>query len=178
MYDKFRVICCENRQKYPGKLFIDIYPADYVTHELLYQMRLKITPDVYDITGGVYLDDLGDGQVRLQYIKHYDKRLQRQQDALRVRLDPMIKELFSEMKKRGLTSTVRASLNEAYEVFGLRDINNSPKSARETELLQKQQRRQKAEELKKIRTAYYARQKFASAPHLRLMIRQLERSGD
>lgn len=44
MYDKFRVICCENREKYPGKLFIDIYPADHITHELLYRMRLKLTP--------------------------------------------------------------------------------------------------------------------------------------
>lgn len=177
MYDKFRVICCENRQKYPGKLFIDIYPADHVTHELLYQMRLKITPDVYDITGGVYLDDLGDGQVRLQYIKHYDKRLQRQQDALRVRLDPMIKELFYEMKKRGLTSTVQASLTEAYEVFGFGDIEH-PRSAREEELWQRKQRRLRVEELKKIRVAYYARQKYASAPHLRLIIKQLERSSD
>ena len=72
MYDKFRVICCENREKYPGKLFIDIYPADYVTHELLYRMRLKITPDVYDITGGVYLDDLGRVQ---QAIELFEKAI-------------------------------------------------------------------------------------------------------
>ena len=176
MYDKFRVICCENREKYPGKLFIDIYPADYVTHELLYRMRLKITPDVYDITGGVYLDDLGNGQVRLQYIKHWDKRLQRQQEIVRARVDPQIKALFAEMKKHGIRQTIQASLTEAYEVFALDKAY--PQSAREEELAAARLRREKIEAIKKERTAYYARQKYAATPHLLLMLKQLSRSGD
>ena len=173
MYDKFRVICCENRDKYPGKLFIDIYPADHITHELLYRMRLKLTPDVYDITGGVYLDDLKNGEVRLKYIKHHDKMLQKQQDAMRARIDPQIKKLFYE---RGVTQTIQASLTEAYEVFNL-DMTY-PKSAREAELMQARERRQKRENIMKERQAYYARQKYAANPHIRLMIKQLERSGD
>ena len=176
MYDKFRVICCENREKYPGKLFIDIYPADHITHELLYRMRLKLTPDVYDITGGVYLDDLKNGEVRLKYIKHHDKMLQKQQDAMRALIDPQIKKLFYAMKERGVTQTIQASLTEAYEVFNL-DMTY-PKSAREAELMQARERRQKRENIMKERQAYYARQKYAANPHIRLMIKQLERSGD
>ena len=53
-----------------------------------------------------------------------------------------------------------------------------PKSAREAELMQARERRQKRENIMKERQAYYARQKYAANPHIRLMIKQLERSGD
>ncbi len=176
MYDKFRVICCENPEKYPGKLFIDIYPADHITHELLYRMRLKITPDVYDITGGVYLDDLGQGNIRLKYIKHYDKMIQRQQALVRERVDPLIMRLFAEMKKRGVNKTINASLNDAYEVFTLEEVY--PKSAKEEQMLEAQKRYAKRQKIIEARQRFYARQKYASCPHIALMINQLERSGD
>ncbi len=176
MYDKFRVICCENREKYPGKLFIDIYPADHITHELLYRMRLRVTPDVHDITGGVYLDDLGGGEIRLKYIKHYDKMLQKQQAEMRALIDPQISKLFYEMKKRGITRTINASLADAYEIFNIGMIY--PKSAKEEEFMRVQEQRRKREQILKEREAYYAQQKYAGNPHIGLMIKQLERRGD
>ncbi len=176
MYDKFRVICCENPNKYPGKLFIDIYPADHITHELLYQMRLKLTPDVYDITGGVYLDDLGGGNVRLQYIKHYDKRIQKQQALIRERVDAQIIKLFKDMKDRGVDKTISASLTEVYEVFRADEVY--PKSAKDEKILNAQRQYAKRQKIMAQRQQFYAQQKHASAPHIALMINQLERSGD
>ena len=40
------------------------------------------------------------------------------------------------------------------------------------------ERRQKRENIMKERQVYYARQKYEANPHVRLMIKQLERSGD
>ena len=95
---------------------------------------------------------------------------------MRARIDSQIKKLFYAMKERGVTQTIQASLTEAYEVFNL-DMTY-PKSAREAELMQARERRQKRENIMKERQAYYARQKYAANPHIRLMIKQLERSGD
>ncbi len=176
MYDKFRVICCENPQKYPDKLFIDIYPADHITHELLYRMRLKITPDVYDITGGVYLDDLGNGSIRLKYIKHHDKMIQRQQMLVREKVDAQIIRMYTEMKRRGIYRTINASLTQAYEVFTLDELY--PKSAREEQMIEAQKSYAKRQKIMEARQSFYARQKYASCPHIALMISQLERSGD
>lgn len=176
MYDKFRVICCENRDRYPGKLFIDIYPADHITHELLYRMRLKLTPEVYDITGGVYLDEGKNGRIRLTYIKHYNKLSQRQQNAMRVWLDPMIIKMYGEMKKRGLTQTIRASVAEACELFNVEMAY--PQSAQEEKFQQVQEQKRKREQILKERAIYYARRKYAANPHIALMIKQLEYSGD
>lgn len=176
MYDKFRVICCENPEKYPDKLFIDIYPADHITHELLYRMRLKLTPDVYDITGGVYLDDLGSDNVRLKYIKHHDKRIQKQQALVRERVDAKILELFAEMKERGIGKTINVSLTEVYEIFSADEIY--PKSAKDERILEAQKQYAKRQKIMAQRQQFYARQKYASFPHIALKISQLERSGD
>lgn len=176
MHDIYRVICCENKEKYPGRLFIDIYPAEFVTHELLYRMRLKVTPEVHDITGGVYLTDLGNGEVCLKYIKHFNKFLHRQQEEMRRRVDPKIKELFFEMKKRGISQTLRATLNDAYEVFGADMMY--VKSAKEEEMKMSFERLKRRERIMAERNIYYANRKYASKPHLALMLMQLERTGD
>jgi len=176
MYDVFRVIVCENQDKYPGKQFIDIYPADFVTHELLYRMRQRVTPDVHDITGGVYLTDTGE-KVVLKYVKHHNRFLQKQQELLRQKIDPKILELFYKMKRCGVKQTLRSSLNETYEIFVPRG-SGFPRSAKEEELMKTQKEREKREKIMAARQAFYARQKCAYAPHLLLWQKQLERSGD
>lgn len=180
MSDLYRVTVCENTQKYPGKLFIDIYPALFATHEKLYKMRLMVTPDVSEITGGVYLKHKDNGEVSLQYIKHYNKALQEQQKRLRERIDAKILNLFEEMKRRGINQTLNASLSEAVEIFSWEKClcNQIPNSAVEEAFLLRQQYSKERLSRLQAKKEDYARRKYAASPQILLRWKQAEYCGD
>ena len=61
MNDVYRVVCSENPRLYPGKTFIDIYPAgssrpeNCLNHDCILMMRQVINPEVYSLESGILL---------------------------------------------------------------------------------------------------------------------------
>lgn len=72
MPDKYRVICSENQNLYPEKIFVDIYPAgsmrpeSCLTHDGLLQMRRLINPNIQKLESGIILTDFGHCNILLQ----------------------------------------------------------------------------------------------------------------
>lgn len=178
----YKVICCENEQKYPGQLFIDIAPAHLLTHEKIFFARQAICPRLTaddEMTGGIILMDLGKGDVKLCYETVCNYSLKRYQDHLRKRLDPLIRKLYKNMKKQGFEQTVSCSAMGAKELFSLSMCEKRlPVSAKEEKFMADVERAQKREKLLEIKREYYAQRQCAQTPHLLLAWKQALRDGD
>lgn len=137
MADKYRVICTENQRLYPGKTFIDIYPAgslrpeNSLTHDCLLQMRRLATPEVDKLESGIILTDFGNGSIHLQYETMPNRRMKEYQNLLRQRLDKQIIDTFKQMRAKGFDRTLEISFTEMAARFDLyASEDDTPVSAR------------------------------------------------
>lgn len=160
MNDVYRVVCSENPRLYPGKTFIDIYPAgssrpeNCLNHDCILMMRQVINPEVYSLESGILLHDKEGREPYLQYETTFNKRLKLYQDNFRKNYDKKILETFQKMKSLGRDKTMDVSfldLAVRYDFFKSDYLTDTPKSAREQEIIQSAQehniREQKRQEL-------------------------------
>ncbi len=185
MSDKYRVICSENQQLYPQKIFVDIYPAgnlrpeNSLTHDGLLQMRRLINPNVEKLESGIILTDFGHGNIILQYEKTYNRRMQQYQDFLRQRLDPLIIQTFLSMKQHGKDRTIEVSLSNMAVMYDLHKLSEDHHlSAREEALIKQNEQIKKTAEKRRQLIHHHAQNKYASNPHLLLAWRQAKHNGD
>ncbi len=137
MLDKYRVVCSENQQLYPNRVFIDIYPADSdLNHDCLLQLRKIKNPEVSQIVSDIILTDLGNEKVLLQYEDVSDSSFLARQNELRKTLDEEIRQTFVQMRRENKDRTIEANITNMAVIYGLAEPidENTPISAREYEL--------------------------------------------
>ena len=178
MYDIYRVVCWENQ----NQIFADIYPAgesrpeNSLTHDSIFMMRKKITPEAQRIESGILLMDLGNGNIILKYEKVYNRRMQIYQNNIRKKTDPIITHTFNKMKQTGKNRTFEISFTNMCMLYDLQAPKDNKSvctysTYQEVTNLEKI-RLEKAHKLKQIKIDYYARDKYASNPHLKLALKQ------
>ena len=181
----YRVVCSHDPER-PNIFYVDICRDGFCSHDILYKMQKKFYRNdklerVFNDSNGIKLRETRDGRISLIYTKHRDIMAQQKQDAMRQKIDPEIIRVFKQMKAQNKLLTISVPLHDSVIVDEMKkDLGTHfTVNSLRTEDLKKQYERQKCvERLKKIRQAYYAKQKYASVPHLRLMIKQMMYSGD
>lgn len=178
MYDIYRVVCWENQ----NQIFADIYPAgesrpeNSLTHDYILMMRKKITPTAQPIESGIILTDLGNGDILLKYGKVQDYHMQIYQDNIRKKTDPIITNTFQKMKQNGKNQTFEVALADMRILYDLQmpkdDKTLQVYSIHQEFIIRENARLEKIQKLKQIKTDYYANDKYASHPHLKLALRQ------
>lgn len=181
MYASYRVVCSENQDLYPGKIFVDICRDGFCSHDCIFKMRQYLNPGVeriFNDSRGIMLREARDGSFHLVYTRHRDVRAQKDQEIKRQRVDGLIIEEFKKMREKGLIQTISvpyARLMYVGENVKKGGKVNTFQEERAYELLNKEER---IARLKAIRSAFYEKDKYAKAPHLRLMLEQMKYRGD
>lgn len=185
MPDKYRVLCSENQFRYPGKTFVDIYPAGFLrpenslTHDGLLQMRRLVNPDVEILETGIILTDFGSGNIMLQYEKMPNRRMQQYQTSLRQRLDPLIIKTFREMKQHGQNRTLEVSMASMAVMYDLHSFSEEqPRSAREDALIRQNAYQKRLYEKRRLQIERQAQKENAPSPQVLLAWRQALYRGD
>lgn len=174
MLDKYRVVCSENQQLYPNRVFIDIYPADSdLNHDCLLQLRKMKNPDVAQIVSDIILTDLGNEKVHLQYEEVSDSAFLARQNELRKTLDEDIRQAFVQMRRENKDRTIEANINSMAVIYGLSEPidENAPISAREYELRKTLEREKRIYQKKREMAEYKENQ--ASSTETRLAWRTI-----
>lgn len=181
---RYRVVCSYNPEK-PEKLYIDICRDGFCSHDLMFEMQKKKYHD--DKLERMFNDSRGimlaywwqDETVKLFYTKHRDKMAQIAQEKKRALVDPKILEVFKKMNEDGWGLTISMPVYAYSEALG-KELKEGAlaRTPQEEAALFEKEKKERLEKLKKIREEFYAKQKYASAPHLALMIKQLRQSGD
>lgn len=183
MYTRYRVVCSYNPEK-PSRLYIDICRDGFCSHDLMFELQKKNYNDdklqrVFNDSRGIMLREGRDGAIALLYTRHRDIKAHEAQMEKRAVIDPLIIQVFKRMREQGAHVSfglpVCAYSAERGEILK-RDGN--VQSLKDEIALAETLRKEKLERLKVVRHAYYERQKYAAAPHLRLMLAQAEHSGD
>lgn len=177
----YRVICTENQELYPGKIFIDICRDGMCSHDCLFEMRKSLNPGVeriFNDSRGIMLKEMKNGEIMLIYTKHNDKMAQILQSKKRSIVDPLIIKTFREMRQKNCVQTISIPLVRikklAKNCIKAGKIKNSLEE-KAVEIVEEEHRRKRIMEMKK---AYYENNKYASNPHLRLMLNQRKYLGD
>lgn len=183
MFTRYRVVCSCNPEN-PEKLYIDICRDGFCSHDLMFELQKKKYNDkklerIFNDSRGIMLKEGRDGSVALLYTYHRDIMARKAQQEKRAVIDPIILRVFKRMKEEGnsVTFSMPACMysQERGEILK-RDGN--VQSLQDEMALAETLRKERLEKLKEIRHAFYAKQKYAAAPHLRLMLMQAVRSGD
>lgn len=182
---RYRVVCSYNPER-PERLYIDICRDGFCSHDLMFEMQKKKYHDdklerVFNDSHGIMLvAGRNDGVVRLCYTQHRDVMAQIQQKKKRALIDPKILQVYKKMiEEGGMGLTISMPVYAYNDELGkaLRD-NEYARTPYEEAAIYEKQRKQRFEKLKKIRLDFYAKQKYASAPHLGLMLKQMKYLGD
>jgi hypothetical protein len=181
MYVSYRVVCSENKDLYPGVIFIDICRDGFCSHDCMFKMRQHLNPGVermFNDSRGIMLREARDGSINLVYTKHKDVMAQRAQEKKRKRVDHLIIEEFKKMKERGAVQTISVPSTQLQYVGEECKKSGKISSYQEEKAYKLLNKEERIARLKAIRSAYYENRKYAEAPHLRLMQEQRKYLGD
>ncbi len=183
LFWRYRVVCSYNPEK-PERVYIDICRDGFCSHDLMFELQKKNYNDdklqrIFNDSRGIMLQEGRDGSIALLYTRHRDIMAHQAQMKKRAVIDPMIIQTFKKMREEGhcmsFSMPVCAYSAERGEILK-RDGN--VQCLQDEIALQETLRKEKLAKLKEIRHEFYARNKYAAAPHLRLMLKQAEYSGD
>ncbi|MCM1323555.1 MAG: hypothetical protein NC218_05290 [Acetobacter sp.] len=183
MFTRYRVVCSQNPEK-PEKVYIDICRDGFCSHDLMFQLQKKKYCDdklerIFNDSRGIMLKEGRDGSVALLYTYHRDIMARKAQNEMRARIDPLIIQVFRRMKEEGHCVTFSMPMNAYSQERGeILKRDGNVQCLQDEIALAEILRKERLEKLKKVRHDFYAKQKYAAAPHLRLMLAQAERSGD
>lgn len=146
MKEKYRVVCSENQEKYPDKVFIDFLPANpekqeiCLTHSQMLMLRNKLNPGLQEVGEGMLLIDKGNNGLEIEYLKASSKETKILQEKFKHRYEKLIFKAFREMKAAGKNQTLNPTLRDLPYLYGLNQNQDleTPKSFREYELREKQ----------------------------------------
>ena len=179
----YRVVVSHN-PKHPEIYFIDICRDGFCSHDMIFMMQKKYYEDenlvrVFNDSRGIMLITTPEGEKFLRYTGHRDIMAQHHQALLRQKVDPQIMKTFDKMMEDGKIQTICVPFVEIdSDMQRVCQEKGYAESLQEEDALKALERKQRIEQLKKIRHKYYLNQKYADAPHLQLMLKQAERSGD
>lgn len=176
----YRVVVSHDLKR-PDIFYVDMCRDGFCSHDLLFQMQKKFyrKPElerVFNDSKGIFLRESRDGNITLLYTKHHDIMAQKRQTELRAKIDGEILRVFKQMKAEGKLQTISVQVHEFYYDNERPQIEKPARSLYEETARAKLLREEKAEQLRKVKQEYYARQKYASEPHIRLKLNQLWQS--
>lgn len=184
MSRRFRVVCSHNLNN-PDKFFIDISLDGLASHDAIFKMQKIRYKDenlerVCNDGRGIMLREArSDGSIHLMYTQHRDPYAQLAQKRMRAIIDPLIIARFKEMREGEHIQTICEPLfTYNYELQNVCKSKGYAESLQEEEALREVKKQERLKKLKQIRQEFYAKQKYADAPHLRLMLKQAECRGD
>ncbi len=184
MNTMYRVVVSHNPE-HPNTYFIDICRDGFCSHDMIFEMQKKYYEDdnlqrVFNDSRGIMLVVSRDGNdCHLRYTWHNDYMARQHQALLRKKIDPQIMNVFDKMIEKGRMQTISVPLIEVEtDLQRVCKEKGYAENLQEEEALKAAARAERLQQLKKIRHKYYLNQKYAAAPHLRLMLAQAERSGD
>lgn len=183
MYTRYRVVCSSN-PKNPEKIYIDICRDGFCSHDLMFELQKKKYNDnklerIFNDSRGIMLKEGRDGSIALLYTYHNDIMARKAQKEKRAVIDPIILRAFKRMKEEGKSVTFSMpACMYSQERGEILKHDGNVQSLQDEMALDETLRKERLEKLKEVRHAFYAKQKYAAAPHLRLMMMQAERSGD
>ncbi len=183
MNTRYRVVVSHNKQ-HPDTYFIDICRDGFCSHDMLFSMQKKYYEDenlerVFNDSRGIMLIESKDGDIHLRYTGHCDIMARRHQEALRKKIDPLIIKTFKNMKDENKLQTISVPLIEINtDLQQVCKNKGYAENAQEEKALKEAEKAERIAYLKKIRHQFYLKQKYADAPHKRLMLSQASRSGD
>ena len=181
----YRVVVSHDSDR-PNVYYVDMCRDGFCSHDIMFKMQKKFYRNdklerVFNDSNGIKLKEARDGKVSLIYTKHRDVMAAKHQQELRQKIDPEIMRVFKKMKEDNRLMTISVPLQDSVIVDEMKRVLGAhfKVDSLQAEKLKTQYERQKRlEQLKAVRQAYYAQQKYASAPHLKLMIQQMKYSGD
>lgn len=182
-YLRYRVICSQNPE-HPEKMYVDICRDGFCSHDYMFELQKKKYNDeklerVFNDSRGIMLEERrADGAVTLKYTRHRDPMAQKAQKEKRAIIDPIILRVFKRMKEEGEFLTFSMPAVMYAEERGEIVKRDGVQCLQDEMALAETLRNERMKKLKKIRQEFYAKKKYAAAPHLRLMLKQAERSGD
>lgn len=183
MFTRYRVVCSHNPEK-PDKIYIDICRDGFCSHDLMFQMQKKKYNDsnlerIFNDSRGIMLKEGRDGSVALVYTYHNDIMARKIQKEKRAKVAPLIMQVFRQMKKQKRCVTFSMPMSAYSEERGkILKRDGDVRCLQDEIALAETLRQERLEKLKQVRHEFYAKQKYANAPHLRLMLAQAERLSD
>lgn len=180
---RYRVVCSHNPE-HPEKVYVDICRDGFCSHDYMFEQQKKKYNDdklerVFNDSRGIMLKEARDGSIGLVYTRHRDARAHEAQQKKREVVDPIILEVFKKMKEENaIVSFSMPAVMYAEERGAILKREGNVQSLQDEMALAETLRKERLEKLKQVRHEFYAKQKYAAAPHLRLMLMQAERSGD
>lgn len=169
----YRVVCSWEPDC-PKRIYVDICKDGFCSHDYLFEMQKKFYHNdklerIFNDSRGIMLRQARDGgDIHLFYVKHKDIMAQQKQKKLRELVDGEIIRVFKRMIEEGKQQTISVSLLD----FKPDENKHYPESAQEEKIMEAMKREKRLKQLKIIRQAYYAKQKYASCPHVQLMLNQ------
>ncbi len=180
---RYRVVCSHNPE-HPEKVYVDICRDGFCSHDYMFEQQKKKYNDeklerMFNDSRGIMLKEARDGTLALIYTSHKDIKAREAQKKKRALVDPLIFEVFKKMKEEGkCVSFSMPTVMYAEERGAILKCEGNVQSLQDEMVLQETLRKERLEKLKQVRHDFYAKQKYAAVPHLRLMLRQAERLGD
>ncbi len=180
---RYRVVCSHNPE-HPDKLYVDICRDGFCSHDYMFEQQKKKYKDdklerVFNDSRGIMLKEARDGTLALIYTSHKDPKAREAQKKKRAQVDPIIFEVFNKMKEEGkCVSFSMPAVMYAEERGEILKRDGNVQCLQDEMVLEETLRKERLEKLKQVRHDFYAKQKYAAAPHLRLMLAQAGRSGD
>ncbi len=173
----YRVVVSHHPER-PDIYYVDMCRDGFCSHDLLFQMQKKFyrSPQlerVFNDSKGIFLRESRNGDITLLYTKHRDIMAQKRQAELRAKVDGEIIRVFKQMKAEEKLQTISVQVHEFYYDNERPNIEKPARSLYEETARAKLLREEKAERLRKIKQEYYARQKYAAEPHIKLKLNQL-----
>lgn len=173
----YRVVVSFNPEK-PDIFYVDMCRDGFCSHDLLFEMQKKFYRNpklerVFNDSKGIFLRESREGNIALIYVKHRDVMAQKKQAELRAKVDGEIIRVFKQMKAENKLQTISVQVHEFYYDNERPNIEKPAQSLYEETARSVLNREEKAERLRKIKQEYYARQKYAAEPHIKLKLNQL-----
>jgi len=178
----YRVVVSHN-PKNPDVFYIDMCRDGFCSHDLLLKMQKKFYRNkdlerVFNDSKGIFLKEYRDGRITLCYIHHNDVMAQQKQARLRAKVDGEIIRVFKRMREENKLQTISVQTEEFYYDTQRPNIYQPSRSLYEETARAKLKREERIKQLKEIKQAYYAKQKYADCPQIMLAWKQALRQGD
>lgn len=177
MSTSYRIICCENEEKYPGKTFVDIMPAmqvrqeDCLSHRFMEKLRQQQNPGVHCVEYGFILTEKNNGDLEISYEESYHQDISRYYQLFQAKYEDKMFKAFREMREAGRDRTFHINMTDLAKLYGCGAEmvnNNGPvKSSYEERFFEAAERAQRREENMAMQREYDRKNDVGSLEYLR-----------
>ena len=177
MSTSYRIICCENQEKYPDKVFVDIMPAiqtkqeDCLSHRFMEKLRQQQNPGVKCVEYGFILTEKNNGDLEISYEESYNQDISRYHELFQDKYEAKMFKAFREMREAGRDRTFHIDMTDLARLYGCSaetiSKNVSAKSAYEERFFAAAEQARRKEENLAMQREYDRKNDVGSVEYLR-----------